>query len=119
MLTDLSSITPECIKNKGVNAIFINEGQFFKDIVQWVKSVSKLNIEKFISGLDGDYKQEAFGSFLDLIPIATRISKLTSKCYKCGCNYAAHTVGTNSTEQVLVGTSDIYKPICTNCLYVD
>ena len=47
MLTDLSSITPECIKNKGVNAIFINEGQFFKDIVQWVKSVSKLNIEIF------------------------------------------------------------------------
>ena len=60
MLTDLSSITPEYIKKKGVNAIFINEGQFFKDIVQWVKTVSKLNIEIFISGLDGDYKQEAF-----------------------------------------------------------
>lgn len=120
MLTELSNITPEYIKSKAINAIFINEGQFFQDIVQWVKSVSKLNIEIFISGLDGDYKQEAFGNFLDLVPIATRITKLTSKCYKCGCVYAAHTVRiTNSTEQVLIGTSDIYKPICSNCLYVD
>ena len=35
----------------------------------------------------------------------TRITKLTSKYYN-GCIYAAHTVRiTNSTEQVLIGTS--------------
>ena len=120
MLHDLSTITPEYIKNNAVNAIFINEGQFFKDIVNWVKSISKVNIKIYISGLDGDYKQEAFGDFLNLIPLSTKLTKLASKCYKCNCNYAAHTVRlTNSEEQVLVGTSDIYKPICSNCLYVD
>lgn len=120
MLHDLSTITPEYINTKGIHAIFINEGQFFKDIINWVKSVSKVNIKVYISGLDGDYKQEPFGDFLNLIPISTIITKLTSKCYKCNCNYAAHTVRiTYSGQQILVGSSDIYNPICSNCLYVN
>ena len=120
MLKNLDTITPEYIKSENINAIFINEGQFFQDILEWVQSITALNIVVYVSGLDGDYKQKPFGKFLELIPYASKITKLTSRCYKCNCNYAAHTVRfTNSEEQVLVGTSDIYKPICSNCLYVD
>ena len=64
--------------------ILINEGQFFNDIVEWVKkSLSKpYNKIIYVSGLDGDFKKNTFGNWLDLIPHAEHVEKLKSICLK-------------------------------------
>ena len=53
---------------KQSKVILINEGQFFKDINEWVNiSVNKYNKHVYICGLDGDYKRSSFENFLELI----------------------------------------------------
>ena len=37
----------------------------------------------YVSGLDGDYKQEKFGEILDLIPLSNTITKLHAFCAVC------------------------------------
>ena len=75
---------------------------------------TKNNLQIFICGLDGDYKQEPFTNsrILDLIPYSTNITKLNAKCSYCG-NTAPFTKRiTNSSETILVGGADDYKPVC-------
>lgn len=118
MLSKLNIITPKYINNENISAIFINEGQFFTDIVEWIYTMLSVDVKIYICGLDGDFQQKPFGQFLDLIPYSTKLNKLTAKCYKCSSTYAAHTIRVcEDVKQVLIGTNDIYHPICTTCLF--
>jgi len=37
-----------------------------------------------VTGLDGDFKRQAFGSVLQIIPMAESVKKLNSVCMGCG-----------------------------------
>jgi len=115
------------IKNN-VRNLFINEGQFFTDILPWVKTIVKglytheganegahmCNI--YICGLDGDYKQDPFGDFLHIIPYCNNVVKLTARC-DCGTP-ALYTMRTTSnTDIIAVGNENMYRPICRGCFY--
>lgn len=99
------------------DVFLINEAQFFPDIVDWVKiAISPpFNKKVHISGLDGDFQRNTFGSWLDLIPYCDTIEKLTSIC--CGCKSApalfSHRL-TDQKEQKVIG-SDSYIPLCRKC----
>ena len=99
--------------------IFIDEGQFFNDLYESVK-ILLLQYKKtiYIGGLDGDYKQEPFynSRMIDLIPYATTVTKLTAKCVDCNENAPFTKRLIYSGEQILVGGSDSYKPVCLNHL---
>jgi thymidine kinase len=99
--------------------IFIDEGQFFTDLYRTVKTLLiKYKKTIYIGGLDGDYKQDPFyvSRLFDLIPYATTVTKLTSKCVECN-DIAPFTKRIiQSNEQILVGGSDSYKPVCLNHL---
>jgi thymidine kinase len=99
------------------SVILINEAQFFKDIVKWVKIAVSPPFNKiiYLSGLDGDYKREVFGNWLELVPFCDSIHKLTAICNKCKCNDAifSHRLISDS-EQELIG-NDIYIPLCRLC----
>ena len=102
-----------CFKYK---YILINEAQFFTDLYKTVKELLSIdNIILIVSGLDGDYKMEKFGKILDLIPMANKITKLSSKCYNCG--QPAHFTMRKivSSKQKLIGTDDIYSASCRMC----
>ena len=97
------------------NVILINEGQFFKDIVEWVnKAVTVYKKCVYICGLDGDFKRRKFGALLDLIPICDKVVKLSARCHNCD-NHAifSHRI-TAENEQVVIG-SDNYVPLCRAC----
>ena len=95
----------------------INEGQFFKDIVPWVKSAlgKPHNKRIYICGLDGDYKRNMFGNWLDLIAYSDTVQKLTSICCDCREKPAifSHRV-TTETKQKVIG-SESYIPLCRSC----
>jgi thymidine kinase len=106
--------------NKVLNSkcILINEAQFFPDLYDWVKEmVENKHKHIYIYGLDGDFKREKFGEILTLIPICDEITKLKSKCAFCEKQNGSFTlrINQNNKEQILVGSSDLYKPTCREC----
>ena len=95
--------------------IIVEEGQFFEDLYEFVlKAVERDGKHVVVGGLDGDCFRKPFGQILDLIPLADRVTKLTSLCKMCGDG----TVGlftfrtTKSKEIVEVGGSETYMPLC-------
>ena len=102
---------------KFTRTILINEGQFFPDILPWVKSmISKLNKRIYIAALDGDFERNTIGDVLQLIPYSNKCSKLTSLCYECrdGTEALFSYRITNETTQIVIGT-DNYIPLCRSC----
>ena len=99
--------------------ILINEGQFFKDIVDWVKCAVETHHKKvYVCGLDGDFRREAFGDWLNLIPFCDEVTKLRSYCGCCKKRPALFTHRkTDAQQQELIGTEE-YLPVCRKC-YLD
>ena len=95
--------------------IIIEEGQFFKDLYSFVsKVVNTYKKDVIVVGLDGDADRKPFGQILSLIPICDKVQKLTAFCATC----ADGTPGIftyckkEKSEQVCVGGSDMYMPLC-------
>lgn len=96
--------------------ILINECQFFDNIKNWILiAVNKYKKNIYISGLDGDFKQNIFGNWYELIPHCDNIIKLHSTCHLCKLENAifSHRI-TDENLQTVIG-SDNYIPLCRNC----
>lgn len=104
----------EAIKES--NIVLIDEGQFFTDLMEVLYLVNELKQNVFVFGLDGDFKRNKFGQISDLIPHCDRIEKLHAVCGNCS-NPAIFSdrIVNSSTEQVLVGSQDMYQPLCREC----
>lgn len=98
------------------NVILINEGQFFPDLVDFVKLLLTNDKNVYVCGLDGDFERKKFGQILDLIPLSDNVYKLTSLCSLCkNGNKGIFSMRlTNEKEQTVVG-SDNYIPVCRDC----
>lgn len=96
-----------------IDVICINEAQFFKGLRDYcVKAVNAGKLV-YVSGLDGDFKQNKFGEIIDLIPMCDSIKKLNALCNLCkNGNKAFFTLRiTKDTSQKLIGTEQ-YIPVC-------
>lgn len=100
------------------SVILINEGQFFPDLEEFVKTVLSHDKKVYVCGLDGDFERKKFGQILDLIPICDKVTKLTSLCSLCknGTPGIFSKRITCEKEQTVVG-SDNYIPVCRNCYH--
>lgn len=99
--------------------ICINEAQFFNKLIPFCKNVLSKNKTLYVSGLDGDYKQEKFGEILDLVPLCDTITKLHAFCKLCKDGTHAHftkRLVTNKSQK-LIGT-DEYIPVCRKHLNI-
>jgi len=112
--------TIDCIKSTvlenltfDVDSILINEAQFFKGLVNFVKFAIKQGKHIFIYGLDGDFKQEEFGDILKLIPLCDTYVKLYATC-SCGKPAAFSKRISDNQEQY--SPYDTYRPSCRQCL---
>lgn len=105
------------IKEKKINVVGIDEGQFFEGLHKFVCKLIKNNVRVIISGLNGSYKQEPFAEISNVIPHCDNIICLHAVCMECHCQDAAFTVRiSNDTELVSIGGVDKYKSVCRNCL---
>lgn len=107
---------------KEYDVIGIDESQFFDDLEEVVSWCDLHKKKVIIAGLDGDYKRDKFGKILDLIPKAEKIEKLTAYCKICAgknpriVKEASFTKRIEESEdQILVGGSDKYLPVCRSC----
>ena len=114
LVNSLAEVSDEMVSN--IEAIFINEGQFFKDLkdkcLEWCEKQGK---HIYVVGLDGDRFRERFGQLIDLIPYADHFEKLQAKCKICLDGTPAiftYDQSTNrQTGQISVGC-DQYLPLC-------
>jgi thymidine kinase len=96
------------------NYIYINEAQFFPDLMVFVLEMLRLQKNVYVYGLDGDFKQQKFGSILDLIPFSDTYTKLYAQCANCGSNASFSKRLTVNNEQF--APHDAYIPVCRRCL---
>jgi thymidine kinase len=98
----------------GVDAIFVNEGQFFDDLREVVLCwVDQLGKDVYVGGLDGDSQRQKFGQLVDLVPVADAVHKLHAFCFECRDGTLApftHRVS-NDQGQVVIGVSN-YVALC-------
>jgi thymidine kinase len=105
-------------KYEEASLIIIEEGQFFGDLYEFVlKAVETDGKHVIVAGLDGDRFRKPFGQLLQLIPIADRITKLTSLCKLCATSGQATPAlfsygATKVTDTVHVGGPECYMPLC-------
>ena len=104
-----------------IEAIFVEEGQFFSDLIPWVPKWIAEGKRVYICGLDGDAKQMPFGQLWELIPLAKSLVKERALCQQCGdgteAPFTKKLTQTSSSSQVEVGTHDIYRAVCRKHFY--
>ena len=99
--------------------VLINEGQFFPDVVEWVRwAVDQHNKTIYVCGLDGDFQRQNFGAWLNLIPFCDNVVKLHSLCSQCKIKNAifSHRLSSDTTQKLIGNTN--YIPLCRTC-YVE
>ncbi len=112
--------TMTCLKTKHLigldinhDVIYINEAQFFQDLVPFVKQELSKHKHVHVYGLDGDFKQEMFGTILELIPLCDSYIKLHAIC---NCGRPAPFSKRLSTNMEQYSPHDQYVPSCRQCL---
>lgn len=100
------------------NVLVIDEGQFFSDIDEMVRTfVTENKLHVIVGGLNGTFQQKIFdnSNLLNLIPFADNVILLKSKCYICGLEAAFSKRIVNNDKEILVGNNN-YQPCCRKCL---
>ena len=99
-----------------IKHILIDECQFFDDLeINIKKLINKYpNLNIYCVGLDGDYQQNYFndGQLLKLIPKASNLVKLYSKCYQCNEKAAFTKRIINDETQIIIASDGVYVPCC-------
>ena len=100
---------------KKAEIIFIEEGQFFSDLYDFVvKCADMYKKTVIVSGLDGDYLRKPFQQMVDLIPHAEHVLKLNALCKECGdgtpASFSKRIV--NSNDRELIGSEGMYVALC-------
>lgn len=103
----------ESMRSESIQYVIIDEGQFFQHLYDFcLLCLEKLKINVIVTGLDGDYQRKPMGEILNLLPIANTITKLASKCNICQEEAIFTHRIVNESDQVLIGGSDKYIPLC-------
>ena len=96
--------------------IYINEAQFFPDLLDFVKRWEEKDL--FLFGLDGDFQRNPIGQILQVIPLCDKVEKLNGLCSRCKSASIFSKRITNDTQQILLDET-AYIPLCRNCyLYI-
>lgn len=128
---DKDSVESEVISNSSkfqekisndTQIVFIDEVQFLDTgIIDQINSLIDKGKIVICTGLNADFKGEAFDVMRDLLPLADYIDRLQSICYKCSAPATMTQRLINDIPAyyhdpvILVGESDLYKPVCRSC----
>lgn len=100
-----------------IDAIFVEEGQFFQDVEEVIPQWLIEGKQVYISGLDGDAERKPFGGMCWLVPWAKQVRKQCALCHLCGDGTEAPftrrlTAPSQEGTPVDVGAGDKYEAVC-------
>jgi thymidine kinase len=110
-LSELEKQIPEIIEK--VDCMIIDEVQFFDDIEEFCRKWGNSKII-ICAGLNSDYRMKAFPNLLKIVPMSDKIIHLTAIC-ECGADAPFTKRITEEKEDIVIGGSDKYKPVCREC----
>ncbi len=96
------------------NVIFIDEAQFMPDLVWFCKMAFDTGKVVHVFGLDKDYLLRDFNSMNEVSMFANKSHLLKGTCSVCGEASTCTARVTNSSERILIGSSE-YEPRCEKC----
>ncbi|KAM9177516.1 thymidine kinase, cytosolic [Mergus octosetaceus] len=101
----------------GATVIGIDEGQFFPDIVDFCEVMANAGKTVIVAALDGTFQRKAFGSILNLVPLAESVVKLNAVCMEC-YREASYTKRLGAEREVeVIGGADKYHSVCRACYF--
>jgi thymidine kinase len=100
-----------------VDAIFIDEGSFFPDLIIFCEKWANSGKEVTVASLDGTSNREPFGQICELVPLAERVDKLTAVCMCCRVKDASFTIrnNTDNANTIQIGGAELYSAACRDC----
>lgn len=109
----LNGITAEFLEPFSV--VIVDEAQFFQGLVAFAEfTVDTLHKDVYFIGLSGDSNRRAFGELLNTIPLANKITQLSSLC-ACGKPAFFTRRKQVGLGQVAIGGVELYHPQCRYC----
>jgi thymidine kinase len=92
------------------DVVGIDEGQFFEDLLEFIKLAESSNKIIIISGLDGDSERKPFGQILECIPYCDEVVKLNAMDMvdKDGTPGIFTKRVSKKKDRILVGTTDCF-----------
>jgi len=105
---------------KTSDVICVNEGQFFKGLVEFCINACENSKIVHVCGLDGDYLKRPFGELLNLIPHCETVQKLHALCLTCKDGTLASFTKriSDSSDLVVIGSEESYQPVCRKCYLI-
>ena len=97
------------------DVIGIDEGQFFPDVVHFCESAANAGKVVIVAALDGTYQKRGFGNFLELVPLAEHVIKLTAVCMLCFGEGSYTKRISNEKEVEVIGGAEKYMSVCRKC----
>ena len=115
----VSSSTDILALTKFPDVTGIDEGQFFDEHLPEVcNTLAGKGVRVIVAGLDMDFRGKPFGPMPRLMSIAENVTKVHAVCMRCG-NPALYSFRkTKISEQILVGASELYEPLCRKCYQI-
>ena len=101
---------------KDTQVLAIDEAQFADSTLpQVVQTLSAKPMRIILCGLDMDFTGKPFGPMPQLLAIANHILKVHALCHNCGYQAVYSYRSDPSTNTILLGDKDSYKPLCRDC----
>ncbi len=98
---------------EGCEVVGIDEAQFFDDgVVRVARTLAARGCRVIVATLDLDFTGKPFGPTPFLLADAEEILKLTAVCVVCGSDATRTQRVTDSREQVVVGSDNVYEARC-------
>lgn len=95
----------------------IDEAQFFEPcLYDVIRGVLARGCDVVAVGLDLTFEEKPFGIMPSLLALADYVGKLKAKCACGGSATRTFRRATLVKQTVLLGGSELYEPLCPNCL---
>jgi thymidine kinase len=102
--------------------ILVDEAQWLKKhhIIELTRVVDELNVPVMAFGLKNDFQNELFEGSYNLLVYADKIEEIKTICWFCDRKATMvirfkDGVPVNEGDQIQVGGSEDYKPVCRRC----
>lgn len=101
--------------------IGIDEAQFFDEkLFDVIQTLAENGKRVIVAGLDMDSRGKPFGVMPQIMAVAEYVIKLSAICMQCGGRaFRTQRLSSENSDQVLVGTHDMYEARCRACHTAD
>ena len=114
--TPVSSSRNILLLADGVEVVGIDEAQFFDEgLVEVCAQLANGGARVIIAGLDMDFSGLPFGVMPKLMATAEYVTKVHAICVKCGSLAQFSHRKTTDEQQVVLGETEVYEPLCRVC----